>query len=150
MCGKTDEDNLCFTYEQLDNHILGTAAVDEEVVEKIERLHKATRHKYEPMPTYDPHIYEWWELKQSKGYRGLRAKSGIIMDDCAGGGVIDPNVVTSIAGSGGVTINIDITPDPEAAISAALENNLNTADVIRSIEKEMWRSVMSNEIRGIK
>jgi NAD+ synthase len=54
MCGKTDEDNLGFTYEQLDDHILGTAAVDEEVVEKIERLHKATRHKYQPMPTFYP------------------------------------------------------------------------------------------------
>ena len=54
MCGKTDEDNLGFTYEQLDDHILGTAAVDEEVVEKIERLHKTTRHKYQPMPTFHP------------------------------------------------------------------------------------------------
>lgn len=54
MCGKTDEDNLGFTYEQLDNYILGTGAVDEEVKEKIERLHKATRHKYQPMPTFSP------------------------------------------------------------------------------------------------
>lgn len=54
MCGKTDEDNLGFTYEQLDDHILGTAAVNEEVVEKIERLHKATRHKYQPIPTFHP------------------------------------------------------------------------------------------------
>ena len=54
MCGKTDEDNLGFTYEQLDDYILGTAAVDEEVVEKIEKLHKATRHKYTPMPTFHP------------------------------------------------------------------------------------------------
>ena len=54
MCGKTDEDNLGFTYEQLDDYILGTAAVDEEVVEKIEKLHKATRHKYMPMPTFHP------------------------------------------------------------------------------------------------
>ena len=52
MCGKTDEDNLGFTYEQLDNYILGTGAVEAEVVEKIERLHKATRHKYRPMPTF--------------------------------------------------------------------------------------------------
>lgn len=52
MCGKTDEDNLGFTYEQLDDYILGTGAVDAEVVEKIERLHKATRHKYQPMPTF--------------------------------------------------------------------------------------------------
>ena len=58
MCGKTDEDNLGFTYEQLDDHILGTGAVDEEIVEKIERLHRATRHKYNPMPTFNPHKEE--------------------------------------------------------------------------------------------
>ena len=56
MCGKTDEDNLGFTYEQLDDHILGTGAVDENVVEKIERLHKATRHKYQSMPMFDPNV----------------------------------------------------------------------------------------------
>ena len=148
MCGKTDEDNLGFTYEQLDDHILNTGDVDMETRTKIERLHYATRHKYEPMPTFRP-VYTLTEKDYSKPQRGKRAQCGII-DDYAGGGIIDPNVVTSIAGCGGVTINIDITPDSEAAISAALENNLNTADVIKSIEKEMWRSVMSNEIRGIK
>lgn len=52
MCGKTDEDNLGFTYEQLDNHILGTEDVDMETRMKIERLHFATRHKYQSIPTY--------------------------------------------------------------------------------------------------
>lgn len=56
MCGKTDEDNLGFTYEQLDDYILGTGIVEPEVEEKIERLHNATRHKYMPMPTFMP---EW-------------------------------------------------------------------------------------------
>jgi NAD+ synthase len=56
MCGKTDEDNLGFTYEQLDDYILGTGTVEPEVEEKIERLHNATRHKYTPMPTFMP---EW-------------------------------------------------------------------------------------------
>jgi NAD+ synthase len=56
MCGKTDEDNLGFTYEQLDDYILGTGIVEPEVEEKIERLHNATRHKYLPMPTFMP---EW-------------------------------------------------------------------------------------------
>lgn len=55
MCGKTDEDNLGFTYNELDDFILGTGRVSEETVDKIGRLHKATRHKYEPMPTYNPH-----------------------------------------------------------------------------------------------
>lgn len=54
MCGKTDEDNLGFTYEQLDNYIDGDYSnIPDEVCEKIERLHKATRHKYKPIPTYE-------------------------------------------------------------------------------------------------
>ena len=55
MCGKTDEDNLGFTYNELDDFILGTGRVSEETMDKIGRLHKATRHKYEPMPTYNPY-----------------------------------------------------------------------------------------------
>lgn len=66
MCGKTDEDNLGFTYEQLDDHILGTGDVDMETRIKIERLHYATRHKYSPMPMFTP----------------------------AEGGIIDPNQLT--------------------------------------------------------
>lgn len=55
MCGKTDEDNLGFTYNELDDFILGTGRVSEETMDKIGQLHKVTRHKYEPMPTYNPH-----------------------------------------------------------------------------------------------
>ena len=54
MCGKTDEDNLGFTYDELDDFILGTGEVSEETKEKIIKLHKATRHKYQPIPTYMP------------------------------------------------------------------------------------------------
>ena len=54
MCGKTDEDNLGFTYEQLDNYIEGKVyLVPDEAVQKIERLHRITRHKYELIPTYN-------------------------------------------------------------------------------------------------
>lgn len=52
MCGKTDEDNLGFTYEQLDDYILGTNKINPEIEEKIMKLHKATRHKYQPIPTF--------------------------------------------------------------------------------------------------
>lgn len=52
MCGKTDEDNLGFTYEALDDYILHTGYVDMDTIEKIERLHKATRHKYTSIPTF--------------------------------------------------------------------------------------------------
>ena len=87
MCGKTDEDNLGFTYEQLDDYILGTGTVDEGVVEKIERLHRVTRHKYSPMPMFapaeggiiDPNQLTLFDY--SKQYkRGLRAECGIIND----------------------------------------------------------------------
>lgn len=54
MCGKSDEDNLGFTYAQLDDYIDGDFTnIPDEVCEKIERLHAATRHKYRPIPTYE-------------------------------------------------------------------------------------------------
>ena len=53
MCGKTDEDNLGFTYEQLDTYLLdGPSLVPVEVCKKIEHLHRTTRHKYIPIPTF--------------------------------------------------------------------------------------------------
>ena len=53
MCGKTDEDNLGFTYEQLDDYIDGKkASIPEEIRRKIEHLNRITRHKYQPIPTY--------------------------------------------------------------------------------------------------
>lgn len=52
MCGKSDEEKLGFTYEQLDDYILHTRHVDIDIVEKIEKLHRATRHKYMPIPTF--------------------------------------------------------------------------------------------------
>ena len=54
MCGKSDEDNLGFTYEQLDDWILKGECANEEIKEKILKLHRATRHKYMPIPTYTP------------------------------------------------------------------------------------------------
>lgn len=52
MCGKSDEDNLGFTYNELDDFILNTGEISEETTNKIIKLHKATRHKYEPIPTF--------------------------------------------------------------------------------------------------
>ena len=95
MCGKTDEDNLGFTYDELDDYILSTGVVDVETVAKIERLHKATRHKYQPMPTFSPDDFcalpgqMRIEFDNEKPRRGLRAESGIIMDECATGGLVN-------------------------------------------------------------
>lgn len=64
MCGKSDEDNLGFTYEELDDYLLnGTECkTNLETIQKIEKMHKATRHKYQPMPIFshykDPFIDE--------------------------------------------------------------------------------------------
>lgn len=52
MCGKTDEENFGFTYFELDNFLLNTGEVSEEVKEKIMKLHNSTRHKYKTMPTF--------------------------------------------------------------------------------------------------
>lgn len=56
MCGKSDEDNLGFTYEELDDYILNgvNCKTDWETIKKIEKLHKATRHKYKPIPMFNP------------------------------------------------------------------------------------------------
>ena len=53
MCGKTDEDNLGFTYEELDGFLLGESSLTPETMSKVAKLHKATRHKYAPMPTFE-------------------------------------------------------------------------------------------------
>ena len=53
LCGKTDEDNLGFTYAELDKYIR-TGEAPAELKEKIERMHKANLHKLEPMPKFEP------------------------------------------------------------------------------------------------
>lgn len=53
MCGKTDEDNLGFSYEELDGFLLCESGLTPETMSKVARLHKATRHKYVPMPTFE-------------------------------------------------------------------------------------------------
>lgn len=45
LTGKSDEDNLGFTYEQLDNYILDGTSGDEEIDKKIENLHNLSKHK---------------------------------------------------------------------------------------------------------
>ena len=56
MCGKTDEDNLGFTYDELDKYIRNTEAVSPKVVEKIEKMHKNpnTAKKLVVFDVFDP------------------------------------------------------------------------------------------------
>ena len=52
MSGKYDEERLGFTYDVLDKYILTGICEDNEIKEKIDRLHKANLHKILPMPAY--------------------------------------------------------------------------------------------------
>lgn len=52
LTGKTDEDNLGFTYAVLDHYIETGEIESEELKEKIERLHRLNLHKINPMPVY--------------------------------------------------------------------------------------------------
>ena len=54
LCGKTDEENLGFTYAMLDRYIRGEDDLSDvpEIKEKIDRLHNANLHKLMLMPKY--------------------------------------------------------------------------------------------------
>ena len=56
LCGKTDEDNLGFTYAVLDRYIRTGEIDDQEIKEKIDRKHKANLFKLRYMPVFDPKI----------------------------------------------------------------------------------------------
>ena len=60
LCGKTDEENLGFTYAMLDRYIRGLDDLSDhpEIKAKIDRLHAANLHKLRLMPKF--------ELKQKK------------------------------------------------------------------------------------
>jgi len=53
LSGKTDEDNLGFTYDVLDRYIREGACEDSAVREKIDRLHRLNLHKVKPMPMFE-------------------------------------------------------------------------------------------------
>ena len=54
LCGKTDEENLGFTYDVLDRYIR-TGEIEEDAVrEKIDRLHRQNLFKLLPMPAFEP------------------------------------------------------------------------------------------------
>lgn len=54
LCGKTDEDNLGFTYAELDRYIRTGEIDNEETKKKIDRMHAANVFKLLPMPYFDP------------------------------------------------------------------------------------------------
>lgn len=52
LCGKTDEDNLGFTYAVLDRYIRSGVCEDAETKAKIDRLHEMNLFKLAPLPVY--------------------------------------------------------------------------------------------------
>ncbi len=56
LSGKTDEDNLGFTYEVLDKYIRTGVCVDPAVKDRIDRLHEANKFKLEVIPSYKPEM----------------------------------------------------------------------------------------------
>lgn len=53
LCGKTDEDNLGFTYAVLDDYIRNGVEPDEDIKAKIDNLHIKNEFKLKPIPTFN-------------------------------------------------------------------------------------------------
>lgn len=56
MSGKSDEDKLGFTYEELDRYVRTGYIKNQKHKAKIDRLHVANLHKEEKMPKFEPEI----------------------------------------------------------------------------------------------
>ena len=54
LCGKTDEDNLGFTYAVLDRYIRTGEIDDEQTKARIDRLHRLNQFKLQLMPAFKP------------------------------------------------------------------------------------------------
>lgn len=56
LCGKTDEENLGFTYAELDRYIREGIIEDEAKKARIDSLHRGSRFKYELLPCFEPEV----------------------------------------------------------------------------------------------
>ena len=56
LCGKTDEENLGFTYAEIDRYIREGVITDKAKKERIDMLHKRNAFKLKPMPSFKPRI----------------------------------------------------------------------------------------------
>lgn len=54
MSGKSDEEKIGFTYDELDNYLLYGDGCSSETAEKIKKMHKANEHKLNDMPRFVP------------------------------------------------------------------------------------------------
>ena len=57
LCGKTDEDNLGFTYAMLDEYIRTGVCPDETIKARIDRLHVMNEFKLKPIPCFEPSLH---------------------------------------------------------------------------------------------
>lgn len=62
LCGKTDEDNLGFTYEDLDAYILEHKLPDFETYLTIRKMHDRSKHKLRYMPVCNPKMNDTWSF----------------------------------------------------------------------------------------
>ncbi len=56
LCGKTDEDNLGFTYAELDRYIRTGEIENAQTKARIDHLHQINQFKLELMPAFDPKL----------------------------------------------------------------------------------------------
>ena len=56
LCGKTDEDNLGFTYAELDRYIREGVIENGEHKAKIDRMHRMNLFKLQLMPSFEPEL----------------------------------------------------------------------------------------------
>lgn len=56
LCGKSDEDRLGFSYDDVKAVFDGHKSVSEEIVQKIMRAHRTSAHKRDPIPSYPDKI----------------------------------------------------------------------------------------------
>ena len=54
LCGKTDEENLGFTYAMLDKYIRTGEIEDSAIKERIDKLHRMNLFKLQMMPMFEP------------------------------------------------------------------------------------------------
>ena len=54
LCGKTDEDNLGFSYQMLDRYIRTGQIEDKKIQKKIDDMHERNLFKLQLTPAYDP------------------------------------------------------------------------------------------------
>ena len=54
LCGKTDEDNLGFTYDVLDRYIRTGKIDNDETKAKIDSMHEKNLFKLQLMPSFNP------------------------------------------------------------------------------------------------